>query len=93
MADDDAPGVGPVWIPGAQLAGFIKWTTLHTKYEYRRFFLCLFHCKSMGAKDPQGGAISEPRGMVGRIYVKLQITIKPGKRSICTLKAYNYEII
>ena len=29
MADDDAPGAGPVWIPGAQLAGFIKRTTIH----------------------------------------------------------------
>ena len=26
MANDDAPG--PVWIPGARLAGFIKKTTL-----------------------------------------------------------------
>ena len=36
MADDDSPGLGPVWIRGAQLAGFIKWhhyTLLHTKYE------------------------------------------------------------
>ena len=29
MADDDAPRAGPVWIPGAQLAGFIKRTTIH----------------------------------------------------------------
>ena len=31
-----APGAGPVWTPGAWLAGFIKKTTihlLHTKYE------------------------------------------------------------
>ena len=38
-------------------------------------FLCLFHCKSMVAKDLQGGAISDPRGMLGRIYVKLRITM------------------
>ena len=25
----DAPGAGPVWTPGAQLAGFIKRTTIH----------------------------------------------------------------
>ena len=48
MANDDAPGTGSVWIPGARLAGFIKRTTLcitllHTKYgnsERRRFFVC-----------------------------------------------------
>ena len=25
----DAPGAGPVWTPGAQLAGFIKRTSIH----------------------------------------------------------------
>ena len=25
----DAPGAGPVWTPGARLAGFIKRTTIH----------------------------------------------------------------
>ena len=25
----DAPGTGPVWTPGARLAGFIKRTTIH----------------------------------------------------------------
>ena len=29
MADNDAPGTWPVWTPGAQLAGFIKKTTIH----------------------------------------------------------------
>ena len=29
MADDDAPGAGPVWIPGTWLAEFIKRTTIH----------------------------------------------------------------
>ena len=29
MADDDAPEAGPVLIPGAPLAGFIKRTTIH----------------------------------------------------------------
>ena len=26
------------------------------------------HCKSMGANDPRGGAIFDPRGMNGRIH-------------------------
>ena len=30
-------------------------------------FFCS-HCKSMGANEPRGGAIFDPRGMVGRIY-------------------------
>ena len=29
MADDDAPGAGPVWRSEARLAGFIKRTTIH----------------------------------------------------------------
>ena len=29
MADNDAPRAGPVWTPGARLAGFIKRTTIH----------------------------------------------------------------
>ena len=29
MADNDAPGAGPVWTPGAWLAGFIKRNTIH----------------------------------------------------------------
>ena len=41
----------------------------------KKIFICLFHCKSMGANDPRGGAISDPRGMFGRIYVKLHITM------------------
>ena len=32
------------------------------------FFLCFSYCKSMGANDPRGRAIFDPRGMVGRIY-------------------------
>ena len=34
----------------------------------KKIFLCFPHCKSMGANDPQGWAIFDPRGMVGRIY-------------------------
>ena len=56
-------------------------TLLHTKYGssgpcgFKEDFLCLFYCKSMGANDPWGGAISDARGMLGRIYVKLHTTM------------------
>ena len=43
--------------------------------EKKIFFLCLSHCKSMGANDPQGGSIFDPRAMICRIYVKLHITM------------------
>ena len=53
------------------------YTLLLTKYESsgpcgfgEDFFLCFSHCKSMGANDPQGGAIFDPRGMIGRIYIE-----------------------
>ena len=52
---------------------------LHTTYSYMYgphgfreedfFFLVFPHYKSMGAYDPKGMASSDPRGMVGRIYV------------------------
>ena len=73
--------------PGGTVGRIYKedlYTLLHTKYESsgpcgfgEEDFLCLFHCKSMGDNDPppQGGAISVPRGMLGRIYVKLHITM------------------
>ena len=51
------------------------YTLLLTKYESsgpcgfgEEDFLCFPHCKSIGANDPQGGAISNPKGMVGMIY-------------------------
>ena len=31
---------------------------------------CFSHCKSMGANDPGGGTIFDPRGMIGRIYIE-----------------------
>ena len=81
--DPPPPGAGPVWTPGARLAGFIKRTTIHcytlllTKYESsgpcgfgEDFFMFFSHCKSMGANDPRGGAIFDPRGMIGRIYIE-----------------------
>ena len=51
------------------------YTLLLTKYESsgpcdfrEEVFLCLSHCKSMGANDSRGGAIFDPRGMIGSIY-------------------------
>ena len=52
------------------------YTLLHTKYESsgpcgfrdEDFFFMFSHCKSKGANDPRGGAIFDPRGMIGRIY-------------------------
>ena len=40
-----------------------------------KIFLCFSHCKSMGANDPRGGAIFDPRGMIGRIYKKDHYTL------------------
>ena len=41
----------------------------------KKIFLCFSHCKSMGANDPRGGAIFDPRGMIGRIYKKDHYTL------------------
>ena len=58
------------------------YTLLPTKYENsgpcgfgEDFFLCFSHCKSMGANDPRGGATFDPRGMIGRIYIKDHYTL------------------
>ena len=55
----DAPKAGPVWTPGARLAGFIKRTIIHCYTQNmkalglvvseKKIFLCFSHCKSMGA--------------------------------------------
>ena len=65
---------GPVWTPGAQLAGFIKKITIHCYTQNMKAVVlvvsekkCFFHCKSMGANDPRAGHFYS-RGMVGRIY-------------------------
>ena len=81
----DAPGAGPVWTPGAQLAGFIKGTTIHCYTQNmkaldlvvseKKIFLCFSHCKSMGDNDPWGRAIFDPRGTVGRIYKENYYTL------------------
>ena len=41
----------------------------------KKIFFCFSHCKSMGANDPQGGALFVPRGMIGRIYKKDHYTL------------------
>ena len=58
------------------------YTLLLTKYESSGLcgfrvedFLCFSHCKSMGANDPQGGAIFDPRGMIGSIYIEDHYTL------------------
>ena len=76
----DPPGAGPVWTSGARLAGFTKRITIHCYTQNmkalglvvseKKIFLCFSHCKSMGANDPRGGAIFDPRGMIGRIYIE-----------------------
>ena len=40
-----------------------------------KIFLCFSHCKSMAANDPRGGAIFDPRGMIGRIYIEDHSTL------------------
>ena len=62
------------------------YTLLHTKYESsgpcgfgEEDFLCFSHCMSMGANDPQGGAIFNPRGLVGRIYKEDHYTLQHTK--------------
>ena len=58
------------------------YTLLLTKYECsgpcgfgEEDFLCFSHCKSMGANDPRGGAIFDPRGKIGRIYIEDHYTL------------------
>ena len=56
------------------------YTLLHTKSQNmkalglvvseKKIFVCFSHCKSMGANDPPGGAILDPKGMIGRIYIE-----------------------
>ena len=79
------PGAGPVWTPGAWLAGFMKRSTIHCYTQNmkalglvvseEKIFLCFPHCKSMGANDPRSGAIFDPRGMIGSIYKEDHYTL------------------
>ena len=41
----------------------------------KEIFLCFSHCKSIGANDPRDGAIFDPRGMIGRIYIEDHYTL------------------
>ena len=57
-------------------------TLLHTKYKSSRTsgfekktFVYFPIVSNMLANDPQGGAIFDPRGMIGRIYVEHFITL------------------
>ena len=84
MADNDTTGAGHVWTPVTRMAGLIKRTTIHCYIQNMKamglvvsetIFLMFSHCKSMGANDPWGGAIFDPRGMIRRIYVKLHISM------------------
>ena len=85
MADNDVPGAWPVWTPGAWLSGFKKRITKHCYTQNikalglmvsrKKAFVCFPHYKYMGANDPQGGAIFDPRGMIGRIYVEHHTTL------------------
>ena len=75
----DAPGVGPVWTPGARLAGFIKRNTIYCYKQNmkalglvvseKKIFLCFSH------DAPWGGARMDPRGTVGRIYKEDHYTL------------------
>ena len=81
----ETPGAGPVWTPGAWLAGFIKRTTIHCYTQNmkalglvvseKKIFLCFSHCKSMGANNPRGGVIFDPSAMVGWIYKEDHYTL------------------
>ena len=73
MADNDAPGLWPIWTPGSRLAGIIKGLAKHCftqniKAQGLRFFYIFSYYKSMEANDPRGVANLDPRGMIGRIY-------------------------
>ena len=81
----DAPGAGPVRTPGARLAGFIKRTTIHcytqnmkalglVVSEKKIFYVFLIVCL-WELMNPRGGAIFDPRGMVGSIYIEDHYTL------------------
>ena len=84
MVNNDMPRAWPVWTSGA-MGSIYKgeyYTLVHTTYESpvscgfgEEDFLCFSNCKSKGAIDPRGWAISDPRSILGSIYVKLHITM------------------
>ena len=72
------PWGGAIFDPTGMVGRIYKedqYTLLHTKYESfgpcgfgEEDFLCISHCKFMEDNDPWGGAIFDPKAMVGRIY-------------------------
>ena len=61
------------------------YTLLHTKYEssgrcgFGEDFLCFSHCMVWELMTPRGGAIFDPRDMVGRIYQEDHYTLQHTK--------------
>ena len=85
------PGAEPVWTPGARLAGFIKRNTIYcykqnmkalglVVLEKKIFYVFPIVCL-WDLMTHRGGAIFDPRGMVGRIY----------KEDLYTLQHTKYE--
>ena len=75
---NEAPGAGPVWTPGARLAGFIKRTTIPCyKQNMKALGLVVSEQKIFYVfpMKPRGGACMDPRGTVGRIYKEDHYTL------------------
>ena len=79
MADNDAPGVWPIWTPGPRLAGIIKGLTKHCftqnikalglMVSEKKIFFYIFPIISLWRPmTPRGVTNLDPRGMIGRIY-------------------------
>ena len=86
MVDNDMPGAWPVWTPGTRLAGFIKRTTIHCNTQNmkalglmvweKKIFFNVFPIVSLWElMTPRGGAIFDPRVMLGRIYKEDHYTL------------------
>ena len=82
----DIPGAWPVWTPGHGWQDLLREPLyiVHTKWESSGpcgfgeddlFFLCLSHCKPMGANGPRDGVIFDSRDMVSRIYKEDHYTL------------------
>ena len=54
---------------------FLNIEALAVVISEKKIFSCFSHCMSMGANDPRGGAIFDPRGMVGWIYKEDHYTL------------------
>ena len=53
----DTPGVGPAWTPGAQLAGFIKRTTLHCYTQNMKALGLMVSKKRFSHDTPRAGPV------------------------------------